>query len=131
MTASYQDTDWSKQVTIPIRRGGCWVFCYGGDVPVRDGALGHLTVGAAQISDKNFLQRLQRPAAVKVLKEGAPFLVALSERMQGVHLPGDLRKLVNRNDLPAKSGVTQFKLDGQADDDSGGLWLKFKGWSGQ
>jgi hypothetical protein len=77
---------------------------------------------------------------VKVLKQGTPLLVALSDRAQGVHLPGDLRKLVNRNDLPAettrleqvhlgpaKNGVTQFNLDGQADDDSGGLWLKVKG----
>jgi hypothetical protein len=119
--------------------GDRWEFFYGGDVPVREGTLGHLTVGAAQITDKNFLQLIQRTAAVKVLKQGTPLLVALSDRAQGVHLPGDLRKLVNRTDLPAettrleqvhlgpaKNGVTQFKLDGQADDDSGGLWLKVK-----
>lgn len=141
MIGSYHDSNWSEQITIPVRRvGDRWEFFYGGDVPVRDGALGHLTVGAAQITDKNFLQLMQRAAAVKVLKEGAPLLVALSDRAQGVHLSGDLRKLVNRNDLPAettrlelvhlgpaKNGVTQFKLDGQADDDSGGLWLKVKG----
>jgi hypothetical protein len=128
MTGSYHDPSWSEQVTIPVRRvGDRWEFFYGGDVPVRDGALGHLTLGAAQITDKNFLQLMQRPAAVKVIKEGTPLLVALSDRLQGVHLPGDLRKLVNCNDFPAKNGVMQLKLDGQADDDSAGLWLKFKG----
>jgi hypothetical protein len=55
MTGSYHDTNWTEQVTIPVRRvGDRWEFFYGGDVPVRDGALGHLTLGAAQITDKNF-----------------------------------------------------------------------------
>lgn len=47
---------------------------------MRDGALGHLTVGAAQVTDQAFLQRLQQPAVVKVLPERAPLLVALSDK---------------------------------------------------
>jgi len=141
MTDNYHDPNWSEQITIPVTRvGDRWEFFYGGDVPVREGTLGHLTVGAGQITNKEFLDRLQRPALVKIFPEGTPLLVALSDRTQRVCVPPDLWKQVNRIDIPSevtrlervvlgprRPGASQLNLDGQKDDKSGGLWLKVKG----
>jgi hypothetical protein len=143
MQGSYHDSDWSEQVTIPVMRvGDRWEFFYGGDVPVREGALGHLTLSSSQVSDSEFLERLQKPATVKVLNEGAPLLVALSDRDQGVFLPPGTKtrmslklpagttRLVQVRLGPARNKAIQRKLDEDdesIDDGSGGLWLKVKG----
>jgi hypothetical protein len=141
MQGSYHDPNWSEQVTIPVRRvGDRWEFFYGGDVPVREGTLGHLTLGAAQINNSEFLDRFQKPATVKVLKEGSPLLVALSDRDQGAFLPSGMKKRmrlklpVGTTRLeqvwlgPVRNRGTQLNLDDESDaDGSGGLWLKVKG----
>jgi hypothetical protein len=140
MTGSYHDPNWSEQITVPVRRvGDRWEFFYGGDVPVRDGALGHLTVGAAQVIDKAFLQRLQQPAVVKVLPEGAPLLVALSDK-QNRNLPHALWERMSQKDVPAETTrlervflgprrpgmVLPDDDDATPPDRSGGLWLRVK-----
>ncbi len=142
MQASYHDPNWSEQVTIPVKRvGDRWEFFYGGDVPVQDGALGQLSVSTAQITDHDFLQRLQKPAVVKVLPEGTPLLVALSADCGGGGLLDEVWDLINRTDMPSsttwmemvrlgppKRSVTQLKLgDDGVEDMTGGLWLKVKG----
>ncbi len=141
MTGSYLDPNGSEQITVPVRRvGDRWEFFYGGDVPVRGGALGHLTVGAAQVTDQAFLQRLQQPAVVKVLPEGAPLLVALSDK-QNRNLPHALWERMSHKDVPAETARLEQVFLGPrrpsmvlSDDDdaappdrSGGLWLRVKG----
>jgi hypothetical protein len=122
--------------------GDRWEFFYGGDVPVRDGALGNLTVNTHQITDKDLLQRLQKPAVVKVLPEGTPLLVALSSDCGGGGLFDEVWHLINHKDLPAsatwmemvrlgppKPNVSRIKFgEGVAEDQTGGLWLKVKGF---
>jgi len=140
MNGSYNDSNWTEQVTIPVKRvGDRWEFFYGGDVPVREGALGHLTVGCAQITDKAFLERLQRPAVVKVLPEGAPLLVALSDRLER-NMPQNFVERMSRKDVPVettrleqvflgprRTGVRLSEDEAVPIDTSGGLWLRVKG----
>lgn len=98
--------DWTKMVTVPITRvGERWEFFYGGDVPVEEGALGELTIGAAQITDKQFLARVTQKTEVKILEEGTSLMVALSDRSTRE------RKTpwpdVSRQDVPL--GTTRFE----------------------
>lgn len=73
--------DWAEKVTLPVKRvGDRWEFFYGGDVPVKEGTLGDLTVETDQITDERFRQRVTRELTVKILDEGTPLLVALSDR---------------------------------------------------
>jgi hypothetical protein len=38
MTGSYHDSNWSEQITIPVRRvGDRWEFFYGGNLPNEGG----------------------------------------------------------------------------------------------
>ena len=49
MSGSYFDPDWAAKVTVPVKRvGERWEFFYGGDVPVKEGTLGELTLSAEQ-----------------------------------------------------------------------------------
>lgn len=130
------DSNWPEMVAIPIRRvDSRWEFFYGGDVPVRDGALGQLAIDAASITDKQFLERVTQVTEVKILEEGTALVVALSDR-QVKHIEpwGE----VAPEDVPA--GATRFervvigppkrsakRLAQQGDGAKGGLWLRFKG----
>jgi hypothetical protein len=39
------DPFWAEKTTVPVTRAGDrWEFFYGGDVPVKDGAIGELTI---------------------------------------------------------------------------------------
>jgi hypothetical protein len=81
MSDNYFDPLWTEKTTVPVKRvGDRWEFFYGGDVPVKDGTMGELTISTNQISDPGFLQRVTKELTVKVLEEGAPLLVALSDR---------------------------------------------------
>ncbi len=141
MNGSYHDSDWTEKVTIPVKKiGGQWEFFYGGAVPVKEGALADLVVNASQVSDPDFLKRLQQKAVVKVLEQGTKLLVALSDP-DGISITAEQRELINRDDMPAgatrfvpvylgpsKKGVTATKLDNMFDEpSSGGLWLKVRG----
>jgi hypothetical protein len=144
MTGNYFDPLWTAKVTIPVKRvGERWEFFYGGDVPVKQGTLGELSLSANQITDERFRQRVSQELTVKILEEGQPLLVALSDRSSnGGHLgtwpdvyplgvpPGTTRferitlgpPKPKVSDKPEK---TQPELDGIAE--TGGLWLKLKG----
>ncbi len=141
MTGSYHDSDWTEKVTIPVKKvGGQWEFFYGGAVPVRDGALAELVVNSSQVTDLEFLKRLQQQAIVKVLDQGVMLWVALSDP-NGSFITAEQRQLISRADMPAgatrfvpvflgpsKKGVTTSKLDSMFDEpSSGGLWLKVRG----
>ena len=138
MSNNYFDPDWTAKVTVPVKRvGERWEFFYGGDVPVREGTLGELTLSANQISDERFRQRVSQELVVKILEEGAPLLVALSDRSRGGAHIGTWPD-IDRPSVPA--GTTRFErvalgqckpksvqpeLDGIRE--TGGLWLKLKG----
>jgi hypothetical protein len=72
--------DWTAQVTLPVRRvDGRWEFFYGGDVPVKNDAIGELRISADAIEDERFRENVTRTATFKVLDEGTELLVALSD----------------------------------------------------
>ena len=138
MSSNYFDPDWTAKVTVPVKRvGERWEFFYGGDVPVREGTLGELTLSANQISDERFRQRVSQELVVKILEEGTPLIVALSDRSRGGAHIGTWPD-IDRPSVPA--GTTRFErvalgpckpksvqpeLDGIRE--TGGLWLKLKG----
>ena len=138
MSSNYFDPDWTAKVTIPVKRvGERWEFFYGGDVPVREGTLGELTLSANQISDERFRQRVSQELVVKILEEGAPLLVALSDRSRGgAHIgtwpdidqpsvPAGTTRFERVTLGPCKPKSVQPELDGIRE--TGGLWLKLKG----
>lgn len=138
MSSNYFAPDWTAKVTVPVKRvGERWEFFYGGDVPVREGTLGELTLSANQISDERFRQRVSQELTVKILEEGAPLLVALSDRSRGgAHIgtwpdidqpsvPAGTTRFERVTLGPCKPKSVQPELDGIRE--AGGLWLKLKG----
>jgi hypothetical protein len=127
------------KLSIPVKRvGGHWEFFYGGDVRVHDGAVATLVVPESAIVDEKFSQRIKQQAVVRVLNEGAPLLVALSDRTAGA-IPAELSSRINHEDLPSettrlikihlaapKTNAPARRLLGQ-DFMRGGLWLNVKG----
>lgn len=142
MNGSYFDPDWAEQVTVPVKRvGERWEFFYGGDVPVKEGTLGELKFSANQILGEEFRRRATAELAVKVLEEGTPLLVALSNRgksnpyasyeprffpqgippgtsqWEKIHL-GPLKKSTKKHSLCQQELIPE----------TGGLWLKLRGF---
>jgi hypothetical protein len=138
MSGSYFDPDWTAKVTVPVKRvGERWEFFYGGDVPVREGTLGELTLSAEQITDESFRQRVMQELTVKILDEGTELLVALSDRDTNGRRAGAWPE---QNPPNVPPGTTRFEriwlgpvkkksyeqpLDPALE--RGGLWLKLKG----
>lgn len=144
MSGSYFDPMWTAKVTVPVKRVGArWEFFYGGDVPVKEGTLGELSVSADQITDDRFRQRVSQELTVKILDEGQALLVALSDRSANGGCIGTWPDIYPQ-EVPA--GTTRFEritlgppkpkasdihkdvqpeLDGVTE--TGGLWLKLKG----
>lgn len=138
MSGSYFDPDWTAKVTLPVKRvGERWEFFYGGDVPVKEGTLGELTVNADRITDERFRQRVTQELSVKILDEGTELLVALSDRDTNGRLSGDwpdprplkvppgTTRFVRVWLGPARKRAEEPALD--APPEPGGLWLKLKG----
>lgn len=137
MSSNYFDPDWTAKVTVPVKRvGERWEFFYGGDVPVREGTLGELTLCANQISDERFRQRVSQEFVVKILEEGAPLLFALSDRSRGgarigtwpdiepSSVPAGTTRFERVTLGPCKPKSVQPELDGIRE--TGGVWLKLK-----
>lgn len=107
MSGSFFDPDWAAKVAVPIKRvGERWEFFYGGDVPVKDGTLGELTLSAEQITDERFRLRVTQELTVKILDEETPLLVALSDRSTNGRLVGDWPKPYP---LKVPVGTTRFE----------------------
>lgn len=137
MSGSYFDPDWTSKVTLPVKRvGERWEFFYGGDVPVREGTLGELTLSADQITDERFRERLMQELTVKILDEGTELRVALSDR----DINGRVGAWPEPHSPNVPPGTTRFeriwlgpvkKKPGEQPLDAafegGGLWLKLKG----
>lgn len=138
MSENYFDSLWTEKTTVPVKRvGDRWEFFYGGDVPVKDGTMGELTISTNQISDPAFLQRVTKEATFKVLDEGTPLLVALSDHSQkGGRIgnwpephplnvpPGTTRWAEVKLGPPQKTAV---RLQAELIPETGGLWIKVKG----
>ena len=136
---NFFDPHWSEKTTVPVKRiGDRWEFFYGGDVPVKDGTIGELTISTNQISNPTFLQRVTQEAMFKVLEEGTPLQVALSDRSDnGKHIG----KWPEPDPVGFPPGTTRWEKvilgpppkkmppPSQADliPETGGLWLRIKG----
>jgi len=141
MADNYYDNSWTEKVTLPIKRVlGKWEFLYGGDIPVKEGSIGELTLSTQDITDDKFKQRVTQEVIVRILNEGTELCVALSDRSENSrrHLgrwpekipdqlpPGTTR--IERVTLgPVKKKKTDKQLDLTEVDGKGGLWLKVKG----
>ena len=138
MSENHTDPDWRAKVTVPVKRvGNDWEFFYGGDVPVREGTMGELTLSADDITDDAFRRRVSQGLTVKILDEGAELLVALTDRETNVPRAGSWP---DPYPVATPPGTTRFEriwlgppkmkpgvqmLD--AEPQRGGLWLKLKG----
>jgi hypothetical protein len=140
MSGSYFDPDWAAKVTVPVKRvGERWEFFYGGDIPVKDGTLGELTVNADQITDDRFRQRVTQELTVRILEEGTPLLVALSDRSTN---RAQIGQWPDPRPLKVPVGTTRFERvflgpprkkplpdepQPEGEPERGGLFLKLKG----
>lgn len=136
MSSHFFDPMWREKTSVPVKRvGAAWEFFYGGDVPVKEGTIGELTVASNQITDKKFLEMLGREVSIQVFEEGAALLVALSDPKQASPWSDDFG-FKQVSELPA--GTTRLekilvgppkKKEKQGDliETKGGLWLKQKG----
>lgn len=138
MTGSFFDPDWRAKVTLPVKRVGTqWEFFYGGEVPIKDGTLGELTISADGINDEAFRKRVTQELVVKILHEGTRLYVALSDQSKNGARIGQWPEVFPPS---VPSGTTRFEcitlgpikpkskqLDFVTVVESGGLWLKLKG----
>lgn len=140
MSGSYFDPSWTEKVTVPVKRvGERWEFFYGGDVPVKEGTLGELTINADRITDDRFQKRMLKETKVKILEEGATIFIALSDPSPDWARTVRHNPPVDHSDVPA--GTTRFepvtigpprrpsKMQQELTFDlrQGGLWLSLKG----
>jgi len=128
------------QITLPVKRvGDRWEFLYGGDIPVVDGVQANLTISTQQITDEQFLARVNQDVRVKVLNQGTRLLIALTDKNDNQSLVGKWH-----GTLPVRlpPGTTRLEevflgerteqrsrtLNDEVDTDQhGGLWLRIKG----
>jgi hypothetical protein len=141
MKNGMHDKDWMSRVTVPVRRvGSQWKFYYGGDVPVRDGAIADLVIAASQITDQSFLKILSAETEVKIFDEGTRLAVALSDKNAGwTRSGGGPWPDVFLENVPMGTTRFEYVLIGpskrgnlrQQDlikkEPEGGLWLRLKG----
>ena len=141
-------TNSNSRLRIPVRFvDGIWECALGGAIPVRNDAEAELVVQRSSISDKSFLETMERQGRYKVLDEGITLLVCLTMKL--THPPPDTlgRLLKSYNSYggaiattyldywnPATIAFVEVKLAGpdtkQArlfETNRGGLWLMTEG----
>ncbi len=140
MSGNYYDDNWTEKVTLPIKRvGSAWEFYFGGEVPVREGARGELTLNARDITDEKFKQRVTQEVVVRILSEGTELCVALSDRSEDARrfgqwpavppaaLPPGTTRIERVRLGPVKKKKADQQLELEDVSAQGGLWLKVKG----
>jgi hypothetical protein len=137
MTGSYHDPNWTEKVTIPVKRvGDRWEFFYGGDVPVKEHALGELTIDTASIKDGPFRDRVTQEALVCILDEGTTLRITLSDRECPIYkhqkefatgLPIGATRVVEVQIGPVRTNKSLKQMELPMVQEKGGLWLKVKG----
>jgi hypothetical protein len=126
---------------------GTWECLFGGSVPVYEKANAELIVDRASISDRPFLDQLERKGRHKILDEGAPLLVCLTVKAEQPP-PEQLKSLVKayenlRGEIAlefletwntSNLAFVEVKIAGPDDrqtdlfdTDRGGLWLMTHG----
>jgi hypothetical protein len=140
--------DSTRRLHIPVRFvDGIWECALGGAIPVRNDTEAELVVQRAAISDKAFLETMERKGRHKVLDEGTTLLVCLTIKPESP-APAALRPLLKPYDNfrgaigttyldywnPNSIAFVEVKLGGpdnkQArlfDTNRGGLWLLTEG----
>ncbi|NLC35348.1 MAG: hypothetical protein GX772_02685 [Alcaligenaceae bacterium] len=131
---NFFDPFWMEQVKLPVKRvAGQWEFLYGGEIPVKDGAFGELTISVNQLTDKAFRERVTATLVVPILEEGTPLLVALSDLSctRGGSWPeNDIFNFpigTTRLERVVLGPMQQKSRQGELLGEKGGLWLKLKG----
>jgi hypothetical protein len=135
----FEDEDNIKKTKIPVKKVGDRLeFLFGGDVPLRDGCIGHLIVPIDDIEDETFKNNLLIEKTVQILPAGTKLLMGMTEKnrifREDTNYPVDLYYL--------STGITHFEpvelenpvissssnLNNIASVKSnGGLWLSLKG----
>lgn len=135
MSGSYFDPDWTAKVTVPVKLvDERWEFFYGGDMPMKEASFGQIAQEAAHIANPQFREHATRELTLKILEEGTPLLVALSDLVPSQAV------LARPSPTPAPAGTTRVErvhlgpsrlrsAAAQQDPEHlrGGLWLKLKG----
>lgn len=81
MSENVFDPAWRESVCLPVKwNGEQRHYFYGGKIPVKEGTLAELRLCADRITDPVFRRRVTRILTVRVLPEGTPLLIALSDR---------------------------------------------------
>lgn len=129
-----------SQITLPVKRvGDRWEFLYGGDIPVVDGVRADLTISIQQITDTQFLARVNQDVRVKVLNQGARLLIALTDKNESQWLGKNWRGPLPVRLPPGTTRLEQVYLGEKKEpkpadfseevvaDQQGGLWLRIRG----
>jgi hypothetical protein len=128
------------QITLPVKRvGDRWEFLYGGDIPVVDGVQANLTISTSQITDEQFLARVNQDVTVKVLNQGTRLLIALTDKNENQSLGGKWHGTLPVRLPPGTTRLeevflgerteqrSRFLNDEVDTDQHGGLWLRIRG----
>ncbi len=101
----------NRRLRIPVRLvDGVWECSFGGKPPVKQDSAAELVVDRMAISDKSFLEMMERRARHKVLDEGTPLLIALSVRQESPP-PENLRSFLKSFDDMRGAIATEFLDD--------------------
>lgn len=135
-------------IRIPVKLvDGKWEYFYGGELPIKNAAIGELIVDKVDVTDKEFLAKLKKTSKHKILEAGRSLLVALTVKNLGqldeglrkyLISPGEKKiKLGSEYYFTSRSGSTHFvKITiGQPTDaqkaknpeEKGGVWLHVEG----
>jgi hypothetical protein len=138
----------TRRLRIPVRFVDCiWECALGGAVPVNDGTEAELVIPRVSISDKSFLETMERKGLHKVLEEGVLLLVCLTVKPQGPvperlmpllksynTLPGIIATQHIRYWNPSTIRFVEVRIGGPDDKQArllktnrGGLWLMTEG----
>lgn len=78
------DQSLGKRLTLPVQMvNGQWEFVFGGELPVHEGTFAELVINPTFIKDQALRESLTQEVVVRVLPEGTPLRVALSDRVEG------------------------------------------------
>jgi hypothetical protein len=105
----------TRRLRIPVRFvDGMWECSLGGQVPVKEDTEADLVVERNSISDKAFLEMMERKACHKVLQEGTPLFVSLTVKPENPP-PENLKPFLKRYEELGGAIATEFLATGSPD----------------
>ena len=130
----------SKTIRVPVKLvDGRWELLYGGDVKVKEGAVGDLHLDQMYFSDKKFLKALTFKRSVAILLPGTELRVALTikpdldSKLRDFLLPRDATRHTHSSKLSVDTRFVPIHLGGPTDAqrkkkvEQGGLFLLLEG----